>query len=278
MKRTRLLPFVIIMTGIALSGLCHAEDRIRINGSGSALDMMKPLVEAYAKSHPGVRIDIEKPLGSSGAIKALLAGALDLAVSSKRLKPEEEAQGARQSAYGRTPLAFVTQRNVPLTNITTQELEDIYSGRTTTWKNGELIRLILRPEGDVDTTIIRGLSPGMNKAMDVAKSRPGMVTAVTDPEAYDLIARTPGGVGASGLTSIIVERLPLNILTLNGVKPSAASLAKGTYPLNKEISFITTSRTPPAAVKFIDFLYSPQGRAIAEKTGVLVTAGSAPGR
>jgi phosphate transport system substrate-binding protein len=278
MRKSVLFAVVLSLAGAALAGLCHAEDKIRINGSGSALDMMKPLVEAYAKKYPAVRIEMERPLGSSGAVKALLAGALDIAVSSKRLKPEEAAQGARQTEYGKTPLVIVTEKNVPLTNITTQELEDIFTGKVTTWKNGELIRLVLRPEGDIDTTILRGLSSGMNSAVDASKSRFGMVIAVTDPEAYGLIVKTPGGIGASGLTSIIVERLSLKILALNGVKPSPKTLANGSYPLAKGISFVTTSRTPPAALKFIGFVHSPQGRAIAEKAGVLVTAGPAPGK
>jgi phosphate transport system substrate-binding protein len=80
-------------------------------------------------------------------------------------------------------------------------------------------------------------------------------------------------LGATGLTSIVAEKLPLKVLTLNGVKPTPKNLASGAYPLFKEISFVTTSRTTPAARKFISFAYSPQGRVIAEKTGVYVTAG-----
>ena len=99
-----------------------------------------------------------------------------------------------------------------------------------------------------------------------------MIIAVTDPEAYSAVAKTPGGLGTTGLISIITEKLPLNVLSLNGIRPTPKNLASGAYPLFKEISFVTTARTPPATLKFISFVYSPQGRAIAEKVGVLVTA------
>ncbi len=270
MKKGLLLTMVLMVT--ALSGICQAEDTIRINGSGSALDMMKPLIEAYKKTNQNIRIDMEKPLGSSGAIRALVAGALDIAVSSKQLKPDEAALGAQQKEYGKTPLAIITEKTVPHSNITTKELEDIYANRMTQWKNGEKIRLILRPDEDIDTKILRSLSPVLSDALTANKSHPGMIVAITDPESYSLISKTPGGIGATGLTSIIVEKLPLNILSLNGVKPTPKALADKTYPLAKEISFITTAKTSPAAMKFIRFIYSSQGRAIAEKTGVLVTA------
>ncbi len=269
-----ILAVVFLTAGALSSNLCHAEDTIRINGSGSALDLMKPLIKAYQETNKNARFKMEKPLGSSGAVNALLAGALDIAVSSKQLKPEEAAKGALLKKYGKTPLAIVAEKSVRKTDITTQELEDICSGSMTRWPNNERIRLVLRPEQDIDTKILRSLSPGMNKALDASHLRHGMLTAVTDSEAYTLIAKTPGGLGASGLTSVIVEKLPLKVLTLNGVEPTLQTLASKAYPLAKDIDFIVTPRTSPAALKFIDFAFSPQGRAIAQKAGVLVVAGS----
>lgn len=275
--KNRVLSIIIVL------GLCvllpeqwqaEAVETIHINGSGNALDMMKPLIEAYRKAHPGIRIEMEKPLGSSGALKALLAGALDVAVSSKALKPEELAQGAVLHEYGKTPLLIVTEKSVRKTNITTRELEDIYIGKARVWPDGEHIRVILRPEGDIDTKILRGLSPGMNSAISKAQKQHGMITAVTDPEARETVSKTPGAISAQALTGIVVDKSPLNVLTLNGIKGTPKALADGTYPLAKDISFVTTSRISPAALKLLDFIYSSQGRAIAGKSGVQVTAGN----
>jgi len=276
--RKTLLWILAMSLGTALPGLGQATEEIRINGSGTALDMLKPLAEAYQRKHPQVRIAIEKPLGSSGAIKALLAGALDLALSSKPLSPDEAARGARLQGYGKTPLAIVTEKGVPASDITTQLLEDIFAGRATQWKPGSPVRLVLRPQNDIDTTILRSLSPGLNQAVSLAHGRPGMLMAVTDPEATALIARTHGGIGASGLAGLLVDKPPLKVLTLNGVRPTTATLASGTYPLAKEISVVTTAKTPAAAWAFIDFIYSAAGRAQAEKVGVLVMSSSAPSR
>jgi len=264
-----------IVSLLALPSLCLAADTIKINGSGSALDMMKPMIAVFQKANKDIRITMDKPLGSSGAVKALLAGALDMVMSSKPLKPEEIAKGARQEVYGRTPLVIITEKNVRKTGIITQELEDIFTGKNTTWPNGEPIRLVVRPHEDVDSRILGALSPGMTSAINAVRSRPGMIIAVTDPEAYTAVSKTPGGLGATGMTSIIAEKIPVSSLTLNGVTASLKTVASGTYPLSKEISIVTTPGTPPAAHKLIRFLCSPQGRAIASKTGVLVTAGAA---
>ena len=262
--------FCLVVLCVYCTSALGAET-IRINGSGSALDMLKPMIKSYRKLHPDVTVVMDKPLGSSGALKALLAGVLDITASSKPLKPEDAAQGARIREYGRTPLLFVTHRNVPAMDIKIRDAEDIYAGKVRTWQNGERIRLILRPEGDIDTTILRGLSPGMDSAIDMARKQKGMVVAVTDPESNEAVAITPGSLGATSLTSLLVDKPALNPLSLNGVKATVKALANGTYPLAKDIRFVTTNKTPPAALKFLEFVYSAQGRAIAEKTGVLVS-------
>lgn len=262
---------LVLPVAIISLGPTHAPagETVRINGTGTGLEMMKPLIKAYAKSYPGVSFDMGKPLGSSGAIKALIAGALDIAVSSKLLKPEEAAQGVKLSLFGKTPLAIVTGRNVPIRNISTEELEAIYSGRTRKWPNNEKIRVILRPLEDIDTKILRGLSPGMNEAVTQAQSGRGMITEVTDLESNQTVANTIGSIGTSGLAGIMVEKTSLKILSLNGVRPTIESLADGRYPLAKEIHFVTPSHPSESAQKFLDFIYSDQGRAIVENVGVL---------
>ena len=232
--------------------------------------MVRLLAEAYSEQHRDFRIEIGKPLGSTGAVQALLAGMLDMVVSSKLLTPEQEAKGLRLHRFGKTPLLAVTEKTVSKKDITTRELEDIYAGRLRQWPNGERIRVVLRPWEDIDSTILRGLSPGMNEALSKSRALEGVLSAATDPESDETVSRTPGAIGTAALVSVVSGRQALNALSLNGVKGSLQSLSRGNYPLVKQIHFVTTAHPSPAVLKFLDFVYSPQGRAIAEKAGVLV--------
>jgi len=267
---------ILFMFCAAWPGWSQVTDTIRVNGSGSAMSMLKPLAEAYQRSNRHVEIAVGKPLGSSGALKALLAGALDLAVSSKPLTAEDSAKGARLFAYGKTPLAIVVEREVPVTDLSSRQLEDILAGRMTRWASGPALRLVLRPEGDIDTRILRDFSPTMNQAVSLAQARPGMLLAVTDPEATALIARTQGGVGLAGLASVLGDGHRLKVLTFNGLSPTPALLASGTYPMAKDIHLVITDKATPAAWAFIDYIYSKPGRALAQKAGVWVTASTPP--
>lgn len=245
-----------------------ASDKIRINGSGTSVAMMKPFLEAYGKGNHHVLFQMEKSLGSSGAIKALLAGAIDIAVISRSLKPDEINRGLRIRYYGKTPLVIVTEKKVPLQNITTGELEDIYSGKTKKWSNGETIRIILRPNEETDTKIMRGLSSGMAEAIAKAHKRRGMRIAMTDFESIEALSGTAGAIGASTLTQVLVGQFPVNVLALNGIKPGRKNQANRKYPLFKDIIFVTTSQLSAATEEFLNYVYSQKGRAIAEKSGV----------
>lgn len=250
-----------------------AGETIRINGTGSCLEMIRPLFQAYARTARGVSLEMEKPLGSSGALKALMAGAIDIAVTARQPDSETVRLGAKTRRFGKTALVIVTEKSVPAETISTRELENIYGGVTVKWSDGRAVRVILRLNQDIDTKILRGLSPGMDEAVGIAHRRPGMFIAITDPESNEMVSKTPGGVGTAGLAGVLAGDRPLKILALNGVVPSRKTLADGTYPLAKEIYFVTNSSPPRAAAEFLDFVFSNKGRSIAEKIGVLVTVG-----
>jgi phosphate transport system substrate-binding protein len=266
---------ILLLCVLALtqSIVAMAGETVRINGSGTGLAMLNPLIKTYVESHPGISFEVDRPLGSSGSLKALAAGALDIAVISKALKPEEAEQGLKFSAFGKTPLAIVAGSRVPVKAISTADLEAIYSGKIRKWQNNENIRIVLRPLEDIDTKILRGLSPGMNEAITQAQTLRGMLTAVTDPESNQMVADTLGSIGTAGLAGLMVEGGSLTILPLNGVMPTLDSLANGSYPLAKEISFVTRNASSESALKFLDFVYSVKGRAIVKKVGVLTLTG-----
>lgn len=249
-----------------------AAEPVRINGSGTSLDLARALEPAFVAAHGAGGCRIEPPLGSSGAVRALLAGAIDVAIISRDLEGRETAQGARGRSYGETPLVIVTHPGVRKQDVTVAELEAIYAGTIAKWPDGERIRLVLRPEQETNTQLLNALSPGMRLAEGVARKKPWAIIAVTDPESNEMLTQTPGAIGASTLTSILVGNLPLNRLTLGGVEASLATLASRKYPLSKQVVFVTTDRASAAALAFVDLAFSAQGRRLAEAAGVFVTA------
>jgi phosphate transport system substrate-binding protein len=262
---------LLVMVGVVPSA-APAGTAIKIGGTGSALGTMKQLAEAFEKSHPGIIIQILPSLGSSGGIKALLAGGIDVALSSRTLTEDEQHQGAIAHEYAKSPFVFITNSKVNKKNITTRELEEIYGAPAASWPDGSRIRLVLRPEKDVDSLLVRSISPGLEKAVNSALARHGMIMAITDQESSNTIAKTPGSLGCATLTEIISENRPVNILALNGVQASVKAISNKSYPLVKSLYLVTTAKTSAEARQFIEFVRSPDAARVLTKNGNLAVA------
>jgi phosphate transport system substrate-binding protein len=241
---------------------------LTIGGVGSSLGTMKVLARAFESVNPGIRVRVLPSLGSTGGISAVAHGAIDLGLSGRPLREEEAKKGIEAKPFARTPFIFVTKK-ANVTGLTARELIDIYEGRSLTWPDGTRIRLVMRPAGDTDTAIIRGISDEMDRAVNTALGRDGMIMAVTNQESDETVEKTPGSLGASTLAQAVSEKRSYAVLSFNGVEPSPGNLSNKTYPISKTFYFVTSPETSALAHQFISFVRSLTGISILEKNGNL---------
>lgn len=249
----------------AFSPASASADTIRISGTGGALETMRFIGEAFRKSHPDVQIVISPSMGSSGAVRAVLAGALDIGLCARPLKDQERAAGAVETRYARTPFVFGVNKSVERTGITLAGAVAIYWGRRDRWEDGSRIRLVLRPPEDSDLMILKAMAPEMNAAVENAMHRDGMLVAMTDQEAADAIEKVPGAFGGTTLSLVVSEKRAIGVLALNGIVPSVQTLADGTYPHAKTFHMVTRKNPDPAVLRFIEFVRSPASADILAK-------------
>ncbi|MEY2687203.1 MAG: hypothetical protein RL375_1401 [Pseudomonadota bacterium] len=260
--------FVLAAGLLALSpvpAVAQPAAEIRVGGSGAAQGTMNLLAQAYTRAQPGMRVTVLPGLDSGGGIKALLAGALHLAVSARDLTSAESQAGAVAVELGRTPVVWATAAGHVVPGLTTQQLVDIYAGSRAVWPDGSKLRLVLRPS--TDSEVLRQLSSAMRDALAIAEQRKGTVVALTDQEAARDIESIPGALGPTTLALILSENRALQALALDGVMPTAQTIAAGTYPLHIGLSVVTGPATSAQAQEFVAFLRSPQAAEILQRTG-----------
>lgn len=266
----RTIAIVLILVAVNAWASCGYAQEIRIGGTGAGLPTMKLLANAYVRIHPGAAVKVVPSLGSSGGIKAVAAGAIQLAVSSRELTDAERQQGLAAVEFGRTPFVFAVSTDNKVEDLTLPQLADIYSGKTAQWPDGSRVRLVLRPASDADSTMVKSMSPEMAHAKELAEKRPGMLYAITDQDAQKSIEEIPGALGATSLAQIMAEQRQLKALSLNGVRPTPQNLANGSYPYAKVMFLVTSAKTTVAAQHFAAFVQSPAGRDILGRTGYWV--------
>lgn len=247
-----------------------SAETLKIGGTGTATPLIERLVTHYQNRKPAVSMQIvSPPMGSNAAIRAILAGAIDLAVPGKPLSDAEIALGGRYWALGRTPFVLATSRQSPHPGFSLAQLAAIYSGEVVNWPDGSPIRLILRTPMESDTLALRKLSPTMDHAVEVALARPGMLSAENDLQALELLEKTPGSLGTTSLALVQNRSAKLVLLPIEGAEPTLANLRSGVYPYQKNLYIARGSTLSPIAQDFLDFTLSVAGKEILEQSGYL---------
>jgi phosphate transport system substrate-binding protein len=246
-------------------------ETIRVGGTGAALEALRLAGEAFQKTHPQTSVAIVLGLGSRGGIKALHAGAVDIAISAPPAPAAEP--GLISMELGRTPIIFATASAGRGTGVTMADLVEIYSGRKTAWPDGSRLRVILRPNGDSDIAFLRALSPAMNRAIDDGFKLPGVKIAATDQDAANALGSIPGAFGVSTLVQVRAEARPLDPLPVGGVAPGLAALANGSYPYGKTLYLVARGESTVAVQQYLGFLASPAGRKLLTGLGLDVSPG-----
>jgi phosphate transport system substrate-binding protein len=258
--------FGLLAAVCAVLASAAMADEIKIGGTGNALGTMRLLGDAFSKKYPATKVVVLSSLGSSGAIKAVPKGAIDIGLTSRALSDEEGA-GALATEYARAPTVLAVSKTSKVTAISREQIADIYTGKLANWPDGTPIRPVLRQPGDDNTKQIKSLAPAIEQALNVAEQRPGLAFAVTDQEAADKIESIPGAIGVTTVALILAEGRGLRPLKLDGVEPTTKNGSSGSYPIIKRFFFITQPAPSPAVRQFITFVKSPDGRKILTQTG-----------
>jgi phosphate transport system substrate-binding protein len=256
-----------VLCACLLLPFAAAAEELRIGGTGNALGTMRLLGEAFVRLHPEHKVVVLPSIGSSGAIKAVPRGALDVGVSARPLNEAEKAAGVVAIEYARTPTVLAVSRGAAVREVTRDQLVAIFAGTLTRWPDGTPIRPVLRQPGDDNTRQLKSLTPLMEQALGAAEQRAGLPFAVIDQEAADKIETIPGAIGVTALSLILSEERGLRPLALDGVEPSVSNAAAGSYPLSKRFFVIVRPEPAPAVRSFVEFLRSAPAREILARTG-----------
>lgn len=235
----------------ARAAVPRAPGEVLIGGTGAGLG---PLQQA-AGTVRGLRW--VPNLSTSGGLKALQAGAIDIALAGRPLTAAERAQGLVDQPLFRTPYVFAVHGDVPVRGVSLAELAALYAGRTASWPDGQPVRLVLRPPSDGDSAFVKSLGAGLADAVTLAQSRPGSLVAMVDAEATEALERIGGSLGITTLGLLRAERRRLNVLQLEGVRPDADTLADNRYPHAKTVHLVTRARPRPEDTAVLARLAEP---------------------
>lgn len=241
-----------------------------IGGTGSALGAMHLLAREFTKVHSNIHVTVLPSLGSGGGIKAVADGKISLALSARPLKQAEKDKGLRAIEYARTPMVFATSHDNPAESISLEQMVSLYAGEHQTWPDGTPVRLIMRPESEVDTGLIRAISAEMDAAVKSALQRKELHLAINDQDNASALETIPGSLGLVSLAQIMTEERRIKPLVFDGLEGTVETLGAGKYPYAKTHYIVSESQPAPEAQAFLEFIASPEGQDILRASGHVV--------
>lgn len=257
---------------------------IENKGSDTMVNLALAWAEAYQDAHPDVRISVTGG-GSGTGIAALINGTVDIANASRQIKKEEieEAQ-----ANGGNPVEFIVARDAiavivnpanPVSELTLQQISDIYSGNINNWKEvGGEDRPIVRLSRETNSgthvyfleTVLR-LGQKENKtlfSMDtlLLPSSEGIITE---------IRQNPNAIGYDGLGYVPPDLKVIAIAKEPGsayVLPSIATVNDKSYPIARDLYMYTNGEPAGIIKEYLDWILSNEAQEIVAELGFVPVA------
>jgi phosphate transport system substrate-binding protein len=254
----------LVLLVLGLAGLSCGED-LRIDGSTTVLPIAQRAAEVFMKKYPDIKVFVTGS-GSGTGIKALVDGTTNIATSSREAKENEIANG---KAKGITLMAHkialdgivpVVHPSNKISDITVEQLRDIYSGKIKRWKE------LGGPDRPI-STVSRDTSSGTYEVWEekVLKKDPVRADALlvaSNGQAVQTVAQNRVGIGYIGIGYI---EKSIKTLKVNGKTATEASVRDFSWPIARPLFMYTNGKPTGAAAKFIDFMLSPEGQKVVKE-------------
>jgi len=257
------------------------QTTIQVKGSDTMVNVAQAWAEEYKQVAP--QVDVEVSGGGSGVgIAALEKGTIDIANSSRDMKPEEMEQARRNT--GKEPkgiivaydaLAVYVHKDNPLNEITLEDLAKIYAEGGTTTKWSQLGVSIPGVRDDEIVRVSRQSSSGTYEFFRehvLAKKdfKLGSRDMNGSKEVVELVGNTLTAIGYSGMGYATPAVKKLKLAARKGdaaIEPTVANTLNKTYPLARSLFLYTLGEPEGQTRAYIDWILSPAGQKIVEASG-----------
>ncbi|HLW30883.1 MAG TPA: PstS family phosphate ABC transporter substrate-binding protein [Aequorivita sp.] len=246
-----------------------------IKGSDTTLPLSQQEAEAYIKLNPSASITVTGG-GSGVGLSSLLAGTTDIAQSSRKIKFLERqklmdaGKSFKEVIIAYDALAIVVNPQNKVKNLTREQLEDIFTGKITNWKQvgGEDLKIV---------PYSRETSSGTYEFFreSVLKNKNYMNGIMSMPATGSIIqsiGQTKGAIGYVGLAYLNSSVRAINVSYDAGktfVVPSMANAQNKSYPIVRPLYYYYLQKTESKVKPFIDFILSTVGQKIVSEVGFI---------
>lgn len=269
----------LIITLCLYAGLnsgCMSEGEnkeLKIKGSDTVLPLSQKEAEVFGEKNKDASIIVTGG-GSGIGITALMDGNTDIAMSSRKIKLDEqlELQKAgkdfKEDIIAYDALAVVVHPENKVNQLTREQLEDIFTGKIINWKDvgGDDMKIVVYSRETSSGTYEFFKEHVMNKK-NYASS---VLNMPATGGIIQSVGKTKGAISYVGLAYIEKDVKHIKVSFDQGksyIAPSMAAAKNNTYPITRPLYYYYLTSKEKIIKPFIDFVLSNEGQTIVEEIG-----------
>ena len=278
--RKSILLIVSVLLVAALTAACTATSTpsapvseptaenatVSVSGSTTVQPLAEKLAEAFMTENTGIRIDVQGG-GSSVGVKAAGQGTSDIGMASREIKESELAEFPKLNVVviARDGIAIVANADVTVSDLTVEQVRDIFSGKITNWKDlggeDQNIIVVSREEGSGTRGAFEELVMGKDALITAS--------AILQPSNGSIrttVSTTPYSIGYMSFGYLDDT---IKAISIGGIAPTEPNAADGSYPIVRPLNMLTNGEPTGAVKAFLDFILSDAGQKLVVEDGYI---------
>lgn len=261
--------FIVLTVLATLSyGVADAQKVVcKIKGSDTCLPLSQKEAENYMKKNAGSSITVTGG-GSGVGFSAIISGTTDIAQASRSMKMDEKlkmqdaGKAFKEVIIAYDALAVIVNPSNKVSQLTREQLEGIFIGKTTNWKDvgGADLKIIVYSRETSSGTYEFFKEHVLNKKNYASTA---LLMAATGAIVQS-VSQTPGAIGYVGLAYIEKDVKALKVSYDKGktfVAPSVENAKNKTYPITRPLYYYYLTASEKQVKPFVDYILGAEGQA-----------------
>ncbi len=259
-KRTIILLSALAIT-LLIEGCNRGKASITLAGSTAFQPFAEKLADQYMRSHASVSITVQGG-GSAVGVQSAISGAAQIGMADLVVLPDE-AKVLTHTIVARDGIAIVLNPANKVSNLTTQQIRDIFNGKIKNWKEvggtNASVTLVSREAGS-------GTRSSFEQIVgDITLTKDALIQD-SNGTIRETVANDANAIGylSHGLLNDKIKAIKID-----DQECTIDAITSGTYKLVRPI-FLLVKGEPTGEIKnFIDYILTPDGQQTIKSNGLI---------
>lgn len=252
---------VFFLAVLIAAGCGRGKKTVTMAGSTAFQPFAEKLADQYMNTHKGVSITVQGG-GSAVGIQSANSGAAQIGMADLVNLPDE-AKTLDAIVVAKDGIAVVVNPKNPVTNLTMDQVRDIFNGKITNWKE------LGGPDAKI-TVVSREAGSGTRSSFeaivkDITLKKDALIQD-SNGTIRETVSNDPNAIGyvSHGLVNNKIKPL-----TIDNQESTPQSIISGNYKLVRPIYLLVKGQPEGEVKNFIDYVLSDEGQKTIQSNGLL---------